>query len=246
MAVLFLVLADDAVSANPRSPSLRLRDRRPAEARAAARGSRRDRPRLRQPRHPSPAIAVEKLAEAAAEAGQPPLLGEPRAAEPPRGRLRALREPASASPSTPTCTSSSTIGAKEGLAHLMWVLLEGGDSAVVPSPSYPIHLVAPRLAGATVVARAHRRRRRLLRGDRGGDPRRAARAARRDRLVPAQPDHRDRDARADAAARRPGARARVRARPRLRLRGHRLRRPRAAVACSRPRARSTARSSSTA
>ncbi len=33
----------------------------------------------------------------------------------------------------------------------MWVLLEGGDSAVVPSPSYPIHLVAPRLAGATVV-----------------------------------------------------------------------------------------------
>ena len=33
----------------------------------------------------------------------------------------------------------------------MWVLLEPGDSAVVPSPSYPIHLVAPRLAGATVV-----------------------------------------------------------------------------------------------
>jgi len=45
----------------------------------------------------------------------------------------------------------STIGAKEGLAHLMWVLLESGDSAVVPSPSYPIHLVAPRLAGATVL-----------------------------------------------------------------------------------------------
>ena len=45
----------------------------------------------------------------------------------------------------------STIGAKEGLAHLMWVLLDSGDSAVVPSPSYPIHLVAPRLAGATVV-----------------------------------------------------------------------------------------------
>ena len=45
----------------------------------------------------------------------------------------------------------STIGAKEGLAHLMWVLLEQGDSAVVPSPSYPIHLVAPRLAGALVI-----------------------------------------------------------------------------------------------
>ena len=46
----------------------------------------------------------------------------------------------------------TTIGAKEGLAHLMWVLLEPGDVAVVPTPSYPIHLVAPRLAGATVVA----------------------------------------------------------------------------------------------
>ena len=106
---------------------------------------------------PSPAIAVEKLAEAAPRARQPPLLGEPRAAEPARGGLRALRERTSASSSTPTCTSSRTIGAKEGLAHLMWVLLERGDSAVVPSPSYPIHLVAPRLAGATVVARARSR-----------------------------------------------------------------------------------------
>src|SRR5215468_11506322 len=45
----------------------------------------------------------------------------------------------------------ATIGAKEGLAHLMWVLVEPGDVAVVPTPSYPIHLVAPRLAGATVI-----------------------------------------------------------------------------------------------
>src|SRR5690348_14924582 len=46
----------------------------------------------------------------------------------------------------------NTIGAKEGLAHLMWVLLEPGDVAVVPTPSYPIHLVAPRLAGGTLAA----------------------------------------------------------------------------------------------
>ncbi len=45
----------------------------------------------------------------------------------------------------------STIGAKEGLAHLMWVLLAPGDTALVPSPSYPIHLHAPRFAGATVL-----------------------------------------------------------------------------------------------
>src|SRR3972149_6290113 len=44
----------------------------------------------------------------------------------------------------------STIGAKEGLSHLMWVLLGPGDAALVPSPSYPIHIHAPILAGASV------------------------------------------------------------------------------------------------
>ena len=43
-----------------------------------------------------------------------------------------------------------TIGAKEGLSHLLWVLVEPGDVALVPSPSYPIHLFAPVLAGAAV------------------------------------------------------------------------------------------------
>ena len=44
----------------------------------------------------------------------------------------------------------TTIGAKEGLSHLMWVLLGAGDSAFVPAPSYPIHLYAPLFAGAEV------------------------------------------------------------------------------------------------
>jgi alanine-synthesizing transaminase len=44
----------------------------------------------------------------------------------------------------------ATIGAKEGLSHLMWVLLGPGDSALVPSPSYPIHIYAPLFAGADV------------------------------------------------------------------------------------------------
>jgi alanine-synthesizing transaminase len=52
----------------------------------------------------------------------------------------------------PETQVASTIGAKEGLAHLMWVLVDRGDSVVVPSPAYPIHNVAPRLAGATVVS----------------------------------------------------------------------------------------------
>jgi alanine-synthesizing transaminase len=44
----------------------------------------------------------------------------------------------------------STIGAKEGLSHLMWVLIDAGDVALVPSPSYPIHLFAPMFAGGQV------------------------------------------------------------------------------------------------
>ncbi|WP_106349057.1 aminotransferase class I/II-fold pyridoxal phosphate-dependent enzyme [Antricoccus suffuscus] len=44
----------------------------------------------------------------------------------------------------------STIGAKEGFSHLMWVLLQAGDAALVPAPSYPIHIWGPLFAGAAV------------------------------------------------------------------------------------------------
>jgi alanine-synthesizing transaminase len=99
---------------------------------------------------PSPGIAVEKLAEAAtrpvnhrysASRGLPNL----RAAICERYLARFGIE------LDPDVHAVTTIGAKEGLAHLMWVLAEPGDSVVVPTPSYPIHLVAPRLAGATVI-----------------------------------------------------------------------------------------------
>jgi alanine-synthesizing transaminase len=40
------------------------------------------------------------------------------------------------------------IGAKEGFSHLMWVALQSGDAAIVPAPSYPIHIYAPLFAGA--------------------------------------------------------------------------------------------------
>jgi alanine-synthesizing transaminase len=99
---------------------------------------------------PSPEVAVEKLAEAASK----PVNHRYSAS---RG-LPNLREAVCERYAShfgvsldPEVHVVSTIGAKEGLAHLMWVLLEGGDSAVVPSPAYPIHLVAPRLAGATVI-----------------------------------------------------------------------------------------------
>jgi alanine-synthesizing transaminase len=51
----------------------------------------------------------------------------------------------------PETEAIATIGAKEGLSHLMWVLLGPGDSCLVPEPTYPIHTYAPMLAGANVI-----------------------------------------------------------------------------------------------
>lgn len=44
----------------------------------------------------------------------------------------------------------NTIGAKEGLSHLMWAVLQPGDAVLVPTPSYPIHRYAAIFAGAEV------------------------------------------------------------------------------------------------
>ncbi len=43
-----------------------------------------------------------------------------------------------------------TIGAKEGIAHLMLAILEAGDTVIVPSPAYPIHSYSVVFAGGTV------------------------------------------------------------------------------------------------
>lgn len=99
---------------------------------------------------PSPDLAVEKLAEAAhhpknhrysASRGIPNL----RLAI--AHRYRTLFD-VELDPESEVVT---TIGAKEGFTHLMWVLLGPGDSAIVPSPSYPIHLAGPGFAGASVI-----------------------------------------------------------------------------------------------
>jgi len=98
---------------------------------------------------PSPAIAVDKLAEAArntrnhrysASKGIPKLRRA--VADRYQRQFDVVLDP-----DTEVVT---TIGAKEGLSHLMWVLLGPGDSALVPTPSYPIHLYAPLFAGAEV------------------------------------------------------------------------------------------------
>jgi alanine-synthesizing transaminase len=98
---------------------------------------------------PSPDIAVEKLAEAArnsrnhrysASRGIPKL----------RQALADLYLRRFGVELDPNTEVINTIGAKEGLSHLMWVLAQPGDAVLVPSPSYPIHLYAPLFAGAEV------------------------------------------------------------------------------------------------
>jgi alanine-synthesizing transaminase len=44
-----------------------------------------------------------------------------------------------------------TIGAKEGLAHLMLAILDAGDTVIVPSPAYPIHGYAAVFAGGATL-----------------------------------------------------------------------------------------------
>jgi alanine-synthesizing transaminase len=96
---------------------------------------------------PSPELAVEKLCEAArntrnhrysASRGIPKL----------RQALADLYLRRFGVVLDPEREVITTIGAKEGFSHLMWVLLGPGDAALVPSPSYPIHIFAPLFAGA--------------------------------------------------------------------------------------------------
>jgi alanine-synthesizing transaminase len=50
----------------------------------------------------------------------------------------------------PETEAASTIGAKEGISHLAWVLVQPGDACLVPEPTYPIHTFSVALAGADV------------------------------------------------------------------------------------------------
>ncbi|MGC8498160.1 MAG: aminotransferase class I/II-fold pyridoxal phosphate-dependent enzyme [Acidimicrobiales bacterium] len=99
---------------------------------------------------PSPDIAVEKLAEAAhnprnhrysASRGIPNL----------RLAMATRYRDVFGVELDPDTEVVTTIGAKEGFTHVMWVLLGPGDSALVPTPSYPIHLAGPGFAGASLL-----------------------------------------------------------------------------------------------
>ena len=137
---------------------------------------------------PSPTAAVEKLTEAAAKPrnhrysasrGIPKL----------RAAICDLYADRFGVELDPETQAVATIGAKEGLAHLMWVLVEPGDAAVVPTPATRSTCRRRSLAGATVVhGGARRRRGRALRPLRRSMFQRAGHPAGDRRLVPAQPD----------------------------------------------------------
>ena len=97
----------------------------------------------------SPPVAVQKLAEAARKARNhrySATRGIPKL----RAAICDLYSRRFGVELDPETEAITTIGAKEGLSHLMWLLVEPGDVALVPAPSYPIHIFAPVLAGASV------------------------------------------------------------------------------------------------
>lgn len=98
---------------------------------------------------PSPDLAIEKLCEAAHNSRNhrySTSKGIPHLREA-VAKLYDRTFGVKVDPETEVCM---TIGVKEGFSHLMWTLLGPGDTALVPSPSYPIHIWGPILAGAGV------------------------------------------------------------------------------------------------
>ncbi len=91
---------------------------------------------------PSPEIAVEKLREAALNARNH-RYSVSRGIDQLRLAAAEHYERSFGVNLDPETQIASTIGAKEGLAHLMWVLVDRGETVVVPTPAYPIHSVAP-------------------------------------------------------------------------------------------------------
>src|SRR6187431_3191837 len=95
---------------------------------------------------PSPDIAVEKLAEAAHNPKNHRYSlsrGLPKLREAIAGYYKNKWDV----DLDPELEITNVIGSKEGFSHLMWVLLDRGDAAIVPSPSYPIHIYGPLFAG---------------------------------------------------------------------------------------------------
>ena len=89
---------------------------------------------------PSPAIAVEKLAEAARKPPQPPLLAPAAASRKLREAVAELYERTFGVSSTPRPRCRQHDRRQGGLQPPDVGAARAGRRAVVPSPSYPIHI----------------------------------------------------------------------------------------------------------
>ena len=103
------------------------------------------------PSDPSPEFVVEKLCEAVRDPRNQRYSSS-------RGLFNLRREVASVYKKRwgvdldPETEVIAVIGSKEGFSHMCLALLGPGDTAVVPSPSFPIHNYAVALAGANCIS----------------------------------------------------------------------------------------------
>lgn len=102
------------------------------------------------PNDPTPDIVIDKLCEAvrdkrnqrySASAGVVNL----------RREAAKFYEQQSGVPLDPENEVIATLGSKEGFSHLCLAVLGPGDVALVPTPTFPIHIYGPVIAGANVI-----------------------------------------------------------------------------------------------
>jgi alanine-synthesizing transaminase len=102
------------------------------------------------PNEPTPALIVDKLREAAGDKRNQRYSAS-------RGVFNLRREVAKYYEKhwsvglDPETEVIATIGTKEGFSHLCLATLGPGDVALTPTPSFPIHIYAPVIAGANVI-----------------------------------------------------------------------------------------------
>jgi alanine-synthesizing transaminase len=103
------------------------------------------------PTDPPPQMVIEKLAEAASDAGNH---GYSKS----QGILNLRREVASkyfkkyGVRLDPENEVIVCLGSKEGFSHMCLALMGPGDTAIVPSPFFPVHMYAVALAAGNVIA----------------------------------------------------------------------------------------------
>jgi len=102
------------------------------------------------PNEPTPALIVDKLREAASDKRNQRYSAS-------RGVFNLRREVAKYYEKhwsvglDPESEVIATIGTKEGFSHLCLATLGPGDVALTPTPSFPIHIYAPVIAGANII-----------------------------------------------------------------------------------------------